>query len=156
MAAVFTDNLIRYQTEGFKPRRDIKLALTCGEETPETFNSVDWLIRTHPEALRAAFALNEGAVGELDLDGKPTTLQIQAGEKAIPGLHARDDPRRWAQCATGTGQRHLSAGCRFVAVVGVAVSDQPQPCYTGLFRSPSEIVAKVRRRHPVCAEGFSR
>ena len=81
MAAVFTDSLIRYQTEGFKPRRDIKLALTCGEETPETFNSVDWLIRTHPEALRAAFALNEGAGGELDLDGKPTTLQIQAGEK---------------------------------------------------------------------------
>src|SRR5436190_7725544 len=76
MAAVFTDSLIRYQKEGFKPRRDIKLALTCGEETPETFNSVDWLIRTHPEALQAAFALNEGAGGELDLDGKPTTLQI--------------------------------------------------------------------------------
>src|SRR5271154_3232782 len=39
MAAVFTDSLIRYAKQGFKPRRDIKLALTCGEETPDIFNS---------------------------------------------------------------------------------------------------------------------
>jgi len=81
MAAVFTDSLIRYQTEGFKPRRDIKLALTCGEETPETFDGVEWLVQTHPEALSAGLAINEGAGGELDDSGKPTTLQIQAGEK---------------------------------------------------------------------------
>src|SRR5450631_3767165 len=81
MAAVFTDNLIRYQKESFKPRRDIKLALTCGEETPEIFDSVEWLTRTQPQVLSAAFALNEGAGGELDKDEKPVALQIQAGEK---------------------------------------------------------------------------
>jgi len=81
MAAVFTDSLIRYRQEGFKPRRDIKLALTCGEETPDTFNGVHWLLQTRPEALSAAFALNEGAGGELDASGKPVALQIQAGEK---------------------------------------------------------------------------
>jgi len=81
MAAVFTDSLVRYRKEGFKPRRDIKLALTCGEETPENFNSVYWLTQTHPDALKAAFALNEGANGELDAAGKPVALQIQAGEK---------------------------------------------------------------------------
>ena len=81
MAAAFTDSLIRYQKEGFKPRRDIKLALTCGEESPDTFNGVEWLIKNHPETLRAAFALNEGAGGELDDAGKPVTLQVQAGEK---------------------------------------------------------------------------
>ncbi len=81
MAAVFTDSLIRYKKEGFKPRRDIKLALTCGEETPETFNSVRWLTETQPAVLRASFALNEGAGGELDQNGKPVALQIQAGEK---------------------------------------------------------------------------
>jgi acetylornithine deacetylase/succinyl-diaminopimelate desuccinylase-like protein len=81
MAAVFTDSLIRYQTEGFKPRRDIKLALTCGEETSDTFDGVEWLLKNHPDALQAAFALNEGAGGELDEAGKPVTLQIQAGEK---------------------------------------------------------------------------
>lgn len=81
MAAAFTDSLIRYRHEGFQPRRDIKLALTCGEETSETFNGVSWLIEQHPDALKAAFALNEGAGGELDANGKPIALQIQAGEK---------------------------------------------------------------------------
>ena len=81
MAAVFADSLVRYQTEGFKPRRDIKLALTCGEETSDTFDGVEWLMKNHPEALKAAFALNEGAGGELDDAGKPVTLQVQAGEK---------------------------------------------------------------------------
>ncbi len=81
MAAVFTDSMTRYQREHFKPLRDIKLALTCGEETPNVFNSVEWLMRTQPKVLGAAFALNEGAGGELDAAGKPVALQIQAGEK---------------------------------------------------------------------------
>jgi len=81
MAAVFTDTLVRYRREGFKPRRDLKLALTCGEETPGVFDSVEWLERTQPQVLDAAFALNEGAGGELDKDGRPVALQIQAGEK---------------------------------------------------------------------------
>ncbi len=81
MAAVFTDNLVRYKQEGYVPRRSLKLALTCGEETPDVFNSVSWLTTTHPEVLDAAFALNEGAGGELDADGTPVALQVQAGEK---------------------------------------------------------------------------
>ena len=81
MASVFTDSLVRYRQEGYVPRRGIKLALTCGEETPEVFNSVHWLTTEHPEALDAAFALNEGAGGELDAHGKPVALQVQAGEK---------------------------------------------------------------------------
>jgi acetylornithine deacetylase/succinyl-diaminopimelate desuccinylase-like protein len=81
MAAVFTDSLMRYASEGFKPRRSIKLALTCGEETPDIFNGVKWLLDTHPAALDAEFALNEGASGELDKNDKPIALEIQAGEK---------------------------------------------------------------------------
>ena len=81
MAAVFTDNLVRYRNEGYVPRRGIKLALTCGEETPEIFNSVHWLTKDKPQVLDAAFAINEGAGGELDASGKPVALQVQAGEK---------------------------------------------------------------------------
>ncbi len=81
MAAVFTDSVIRYRQEGFKPGRGLTLALTCGEETPDVFNSVKWLLDTQPEALTAEFAINEGAGGELGTDGKPVALQIQAGEK---------------------------------------------------------------------------
>lgn len=81
MAAIFTDSLIRWRHEGFAPRRSLTMALTCGEETPEVFNSVEWLLKTHPDALDAAFALNEGASGELDASGRHVALQIQAGEK---------------------------------------------------------------------------
>jgi len=81
MAAVFTDSLIRYHKEGFKPRRGIRLVLTCGEETSDTFDGVEWLIKQHPELTHAAFVLNEGAGGELDEHGKPIALQVQAGEK---------------------------------------------------------------------------
>jgi len=83
MAAVLTDSLVRYKREGYKPRRDIKLALTCGEETAGAgmFDSVRWLVQTRPEVLGAAFAINEGAGGELDKSGKPIALQIQSGEK---------------------------------------------------------------------------
>ena len=83
MAAIFTDSMIRYRKEGYAPRRGIKLALTCGEETAGAglFDSVRWLVKTRPEVLHAAFAINEGAGGELDRNGKPVALNIQAGEK---------------------------------------------------------------------------
>lgn len=80
-AAVWVDTLIRLKQEGFTPRQDIKLALTCGEETPDVHNGVEWLLAEHPETLRAGFALNEGAGGLLDEQGNRVALAVQAGEK---------------------------------------------------------------------------
>jgi acetylornithine deacetylase/succinyl-diaminopimelate desuccinylase-like protein len=80
MAAIFTDSLVRYKNEGFQPKRDIKLALTCGEEGGQ-FNSVPWLLEKHPETMKATFALNEGDDSRLDDKGQPKLLSIQVGEK---------------------------------------------------------------------------
>lgn len=80
-AAVWVDSLIRYRQEGFRPRRDIRVALTCGEETSDTFDGVEWLLRNRPETLQAEFALNEGAGGRLDAQGNRVALEVQAGEK---------------------------------------------------------------------------
>ncbi|HXQ21490.1 MAG TPA: M20/M25/M40 family metallo-hydrolase [Candidatus Acidoferrales bacterium] len=112
MAAVFTDSLVRYHKEGFKPRRDIKLALTCGEETAAVFNSVKWLTRTQPQVLNAAFALNEGAGGELDENEKPVALQIQAGEKVYQdfALEASDVGGHSSRPTTNNPIVRLSAG----------------------------------------------
>ncbi len=63
MAAAFADNMIRYKREGLKPKRSLRLALTCGEETPDNFNGVEWMIANRPDLLDAEFALNEGANG---------------------------------------------------------------------------------------------
>jgi acetylornithine deacetylase/succinyl-diaminopimelate desuccinylase-like protein len=80
-AAIFTDSLARLRASKYKPLRTIKLALTCGEETSGALNGAQWLTQNRREAIDAAFALNEGAWGELDSAGKRIALQIQAGEK---------------------------------------------------------------------------
>jgi acetylornithine deacetylase/succinyl-diaminopimelate desuccinylase-like protein len=82
MAAVFLDLLIRLKKEhGFRPRRDLIMALTCGEETSNRINGVDYILKNHRDLIDAAFAINEGAGGLLSEDGKPLALQVQAGEK---------------------------------------------------------------------------
>lgn len=81
MAAAFTDAMIRYKTEGYKPKRTIKLALTCGEETEKALNGVEYLLKNRRDALSAGWALNEGGGGSLDDKGKPVAQGVQAGEK---------------------------------------------------------------------------
>ncbi len=81
MAAVWVDSLIRYRAEGFRPKRDLKVALTCGEEGGGQVNGAEWLVKNHRDWIDAAFALNEGAEGVLDEQNKKVNLEIQAGEK---------------------------------------------------------------------------
>jgi acetylornithine deacetylase/succinyl-diaminopimelate desuccinylase-like protein len=127
MAAVFTDSLIRYTKEGFKPRRGIKLALTCGEETPDIFNSVRWLTETQPKVLEAAFALNEGAFGELDQNGKPVVLQVQAGEKVYQdfSLQASDAGGHSARPNRNNPIVRLSVGLAKLGSYNFAISLNP-------------------------------
>jgi acetylornithine deacetylase/succinyl-diaminopimelate desuccinylase-like protein len=80
-ASVWVDSLVRLKQQGFHPRRTIKLALTCGEETNDNWNGVQWLLEHHPDTLHAGFALNEGAGGNLDAAGNRIALNVQAGEK---------------------------------------------------------------------------
>ena len=80
-AAIWVDTLIRYRHEGYKPRRTLKLALTCGEEGGGEFNGAQWLTEHHRDLIDADFAINEGAFGELDAQGNKVALQVEAGEK---------------------------------------------------------------------------
>ncbi|MEO8375500.1 MAG: M20/M25/M40 family metallo-hydrolase, partial [Sphingomonas bacterium] len=63
MVAVWVDSLIRFRTSGYRPKRTIKLALTCGEETTFAFNGAQWLAQHRPDLIAAEFALNEGGGG---------------------------------------------------------------------------------------------
>jgi acetylornithine deacetylase/succinyl-diaminopimelate desuccinylase-like protein len=80
-AAIWVDNLIRYREEGYKPRRTIKLALTCGEETNGALNGAGWLAKNDRDAIDAELALTEGVDGELDAQGHHIALKILAAEK---------------------------------------------------------------------------
>ncbi len=85
-AAIYTDTLVRFARTGFKPKRTVKLALTCGEETSGAFNGAEWLARNRRDLIDAEFALNEGGGGRSDgkgADGGKLLLQaVQVGEKA--------------------------------------------------------------------------
>lgn len=79
-AAIWVDSLIRLKQAGYKPARDIKMALTCGEES-EAYNGIEDLVKNHRPLVDAEFALNEGADGLLDEHDKPVVLEVQGGEK---------------------------------------------------------------------------
>jgi acetylornithine deacetylase/succinyl-diaminopimelate desuccinylase-like protein len=80
-ASIWVDLLIRYKSEKYRPRRTLKVALTCGEETAGAFNGAQWLSQNKRELIDAAFALNEGAWGELEPGGHRVSLDVEAGEK---------------------------------------------------------------------------
>jgi acetylornithine deacetylase/succinyl-diaminopimelate desuccinylase-like protein len=117
MAAALTDSMIRYRSEGFVPLRDIKLALTCGEETADTFNSVKWLLETQAETLQASLVINEGAGGQLDAAGQPMALEIQAGEKVYQDftLETRNSGGHSSRPVKANAISQLTAGLLRVA-----------------------------------------
>jgi len=82
MAAIFADMMVRFKQSGYAPERTVKLALTCGEETPGTYDGADDLVKNHKDLIDAEFALNEGAGGRYDRKtGKYVFNGVQAGEK---------------------------------------------------------------------------
>lgn len=80
-AAVWADSLIRYHQEGYKPRRTLKVALTCGEDSAAV-SGAELLARQYRDLIDAGIAFNEGADGELDANGKPVSHTVLAAEKS--------------------------------------------------------------------------
>ncbi|HXL23095.1 MAG TPA: M20/M25/M40 family metallo-hydrolase [Candidatus Dormibacteraeota bacterium] len=84
-AAIWLANLIQYKKEGFKPDRDIIVALTADEEGGGPYNGVDWLLKNHRDLIEAEFALNEGGWGE-ESKGKKISNDLQVSEKYIVNI----------------------------------------------------------------------
>jgi acetylornithine deacetylase/succinyl-diaminopimelate desuccinylase-like protein len=118
MAAAFVANLIQYKQEGFRPDRDIILALTTDEELSDSpHDGVHWLSQNKPDLINAELAINEGGGGAVQ-NGRPARLFIQLAEKVYqsyrfevtdPGGHSaaprRDNPiYRLAGALTRLGQ----------------------------------------------------
>src|SRR3981189_2512269 len=81
MAAIFVANVIRYVAEGFRPDRDIILALTTDEELSDSpHDGARWLLEHHRDLIDAELAINEGGGGALK-DGRPARMSVQLAEK---------------------------------------------------------------------------
>jgi acetylornithine deacetylase/succinyl-diaminopimelate desuccinylase-like protein len=81
MAAAFVTNLIRYKQEGYRPDRDIIVALETDEEILDRDAvGIQWLLKNHRDLIDAEFALNEGGGVGLK-DGKAVRNSVQTTEK---------------------------------------------------------------------------
>ncbi|MBI5280222.1 MAG: M20/M25/M40 family metallo-hydrolase [Candidatus Solibacter usitatus] len=80
-AALLVANLIRLKREGFRPERDIILALTADEEGGRGPNGAEWLLRNRRELIDAEFCVNTDAGGGQAQDGRRVLYSVQAAEK---------------------------------------------------------------------------
>src|ERR1700761_8184829 len=78
--AALVEVFLRLHREGYKPRRDLILALTADEEGGK-FNGADWLVKNHRDLVDAAFVINLDA-GGIELDhGHAVVGDVEATEK---------------------------------------------------------------------------
>ena len=79
-AATLVTAFARLRQEGFKPDRDLILALTADEEGGPD-NGVAWLIANRRDLIDAEYCINVDSGGGELRDGKVVALDVQAAEK---------------------------------------------------------------------------
>lgn len=117
MAAAFVASLIRMRQEGFRPERDIILALEADEEILDANEmGIRWLLKNHRDLIDAEFALNEGA-GVVLRDGRAQRVGLQTSEKVSinyrleatgPGGHSSQPSKDNAIFRLGAGLARLA------------------------------------------------
>ena len=83
--AILATNFIRWKQQGWKPNRDLILALTADEEVgsigPENANGIRWLLQNHRELIEADYSLNLDAGDFQSKNGTPYIIPLAAAEK---------------------------------------------------------------------------
>ena len=78
--AALVATFLHLHREGYKPARDLILALTADEEGG-SYNGAAWLVQNHRELVDAAFVINPDS-GGIELEhGKPVVADVEATEK---------------------------------------------------------------------------
>ncbi len=82
-SAILVATLARLKQEGYRPNRDLILALTTGEEGGSDYNGVEWLLANHRDLIDAAFVINMDAGDPVVMNGKRLMRTVQASEKVF-------------------------------------------------------------------------
>ncbi len=78
--AALVSTFLRLHREGYKPKRDLILALTADEEGGK-FNGAKWLVEQHRDLVDVAFVINPDS-GGVELDhGRAVIADVEATEK---------------------------------------------------------------------------
>jgi acetylornithine deacetylase/succinyl-diaminopimelate desuccinylase-like protein len=78
--AILVTTFIRLRREGYRPDRDLILALTADEEGGKS-NGVHWLLKNHRDLIDAGFVLNADSGGVTTMKGKTVNVDVEASEK---------------------------------------------------------------------------
>jgi acetylornithine deacetylase/succinyl-diaminopimelate desuccinylase-like protein len=78
--AALVATFIRLHREGYKPKRDLILALTADEEGGKS-NGADWLVKNHRDLVDAAYVINPDAGGVELEKGRAVVAAVEATEK---------------------------------------------------------------------------
>jgi len=78
--AALVATFLRLHREGYKPRRDLILALTADEEGGK-FNGAAWLVKQHRDLVDAAFVINPDSGGVELNHGRAVVADVESTEK---------------------------------------------------------------------------
>jgi acetylornithine deacetylase/succinyl-diaminopimelate desuccinylase-like protein len=115
--AIMVATLLRYRAEGYRPDRDIILALTADEESG-TANGVDWLLKNRRDLVDAEFVLNHDGGGVTLENGRAVQIDLTASEKGYadfdltvtnPGGHSSVPPHENAIYSLARALDRISA-----------------------------------------------
>ena len=79
--AILVATMVRLKREGYRPTRDLILALTTGEEGGSDYNGVDWLLKNHRDLIESAYVINMDAGDPVIMNGRRVFRSVQAAEK---------------------------------------------------------------------------
>lgn len=144
--------------EGFEPAGDLILVLTADEEVNEDFG-LSWLVKEHPELVRADYALNEGG-GERCVFGGDVFYLCATGEKMSAPFRVRVHGRSGHASVPSIADSALVKAAPIIEALGGY--DPPQAIIPEVARflelvlgerpPLEETLDRVRLLHPLAAE----
>ncbi|MBA2475078.1 MAG: M20/M25/M40 family metallo-hydrolase [Actinobacteria bacterium] len=145
--------------EGFRPLGDLIFVAAADEEVGVDLG-LQWLVRAHPEAVRAEYALNEGAGDRVVLGGRPYYLCSTAEKMSAPFL-LRVRGRSGHASMPGMADNALLKAAELVARLGAYVparrlEPEPQAFLETVGgtppATPEEALAQAEALHPLARE----
>ena len=144
-AAIWIANLIRWHEQGFRPNRDLIVALTADEEGGDV-NGVQYLLANHRDMVDAAFVINEGGGGAMR-DGKRIMNTVQAAEKVYQS-YTLEVTNRGGHSSLPRADNAINQLAR--ALVAISTHEFPvklNPVTTALFRQSAGTLPRRAARH---------
>ncbi|MDQ4082406.1 MAG: M20/M25/M40 family metallo-hydrolase, partial [Actinomycetota bacterium] len=143
--------------EGFVPTGDLIFAATADEEVGTSDFGLSWLVREHPEAVRAEYCVNEGGGDRIVVDGRAFYLCDVAEKRSAPFV-LRVQGRSGHASLPAASENALVRASRLIERLA-AFRDEPrllpetEALMTALVGDarPADALAHVRERGPEIA-----